>query len=54
MSGKTDKIEQSLRNLLSTIKAHECTCFSCDRDGETYCDCLLKAAETAEKALNEK
>jgi hypothetical protein len=52
MSDKTDKIEQCLRDLLSTIKVHECTCFSCDRDGEQYCDCLLKAAEAAKKVLN--
>jgi hypothetical protein len=29
-----------LKQLIELIEAHEITCFSCDRDGEKYCDCL--------------
>lgn len=29
--------------LVGVIEAHEIESLSCDRDGETYCDCLRKA-----------
>ena len=45
------KMEARLRALLGVIEAHECTCFSCDRDGETYCDCLAKEAKLAKATL---
>lgn len=46
-----NKTETLLRDLLSLIKAHEVTCFSCDRDGETYCDCLDKLVKSTEDEL---
>ena len=48
---KMREMEVRLRALIGVIEAHECTCFSCDRDGETYCDCLQKEAKLAKAML---
>ena len=45
------QLEVRLRALLGVIEAHECTCFSCDRDGEAHCDCLEKEAKLAKEML---
>jgi hypothetical protein len=47
-----EKMETQLRAIVGVIDAHECTCFSCDRDGETYCDCLEKEAAKARSFLS--
>ncbi len=42
-----DALVAALSNLLETIEAHEIESCSCDRDGETHCDCLRRQAEAA-------
>lgn len=37
-------LKTQLHWLCETIAAHEIESLSCDRDGETYCDCLKKEA----------
>ncbi len=44
-------LRQSLENLIGIIKAHQLESLSCDRDGETYCNCLSQAVENAEKII---
>jgi hypothetical protein len=46
-----DKYKTLLRQMIEVIDAHEITCFSCDRDGETHCDCLERLVEEAKKEL---
>lgn len=47
------KMEIQLRVLLDLIEVHEVTCFSCDRDGELYCDCLQRQVKVAKDTLTE-
>ncbi len=49
-----EQLEIRLRALLGVIETHECTCFSCDRDGETYCDCLERESARAKAVLSSK
>lgn len=49
---KDEQIMVLIRQLIDVIDAHECTCFSCDNDGETYCDCLKQAANLVKLELN--
>jgi hypothetical protein len=49
---RSNAIEAALKQLLDVIEAHECTCFSCDRDGEQYCDCLEREAKRVRAALS--
>ena len=37
--------------LVETIEAHEIESLSCDRDGETYCECVRKQAQKFKAAL---
>jgi len=46
-----DELREAMARLLGVIEAHECTCFSCDRDGQTYCDCLQREANRARGVL---
>jgi len=46
-----EKHKTLLRQMIEVIDAHEITCFSCDCDGETYCDCLQRLVEEAKKEL---
>lgn len=46
-----DKCKTLLRQMIEVIDAHEITCFSCDRDGENYCDCLKRLVKEAKKEL---
>lgn len=47
--------EKNLANaglmLVETIEAHEIESLSCDRDGETYCECVRKQAQKFKAAL---
>ena len=45
------ELRKALEKVLGVIAAHECTCFSCDRDGEEYCDCLERVAKEARNTL---
>jgi hypothetical protein len=47
------QMEIQLRALLNLIELHEVTCFSCDRDGELYCDCLQRQVKVAKAMLSE-
>jgi hypothetical protein len=49
--GSSDLLADKLRQMIELIEAHEVTCFSCDRDGERYCDCLQRMVKDAKKAL---
>ncbi len=40
-----------LNQMIELIEAHEITCFSCDRDGERYCDCLDRMVKEAKKKI---
>ncbi len=42
---RAETAERQLRTLLGIIDAHSVMCFSCDRDGEQFCDCLQRAVE---------
>ena len=42
---------EALDSLLDTLRAHDIESLSCDRDGETYCDCLNKRMLAARAAL---
>ena len=42
-----------LKQLIETIEAHEVTCFTCDRDGEEYCDCLKRQVNVCSGKLAE-
>jgi hypothetical protein len=44
-----NKYKILLCQMIEVIDAHEITCFSCDRDGETHCDCLQRLVEEAKK-----
>jgi hypothetical protein len=52
-SSVAKKMEIQLRVLLDLIEVHEVTCFSCDRDGELYCDCLQRQVKVAKDTLAE-
>lgn len=41
-----------LKQMVEMIESHEVTCFSCDRDGERYCDCLQCLVKNAKANLN--
>lgn len=53
LEDKNKKLEIAAKLVINTIKAHEVTCFSCDRDGEQYCNCIKENIEELEKVLNE-
>jgi hypothetical protein len=42
-SARIAELEAQLRELLGVIGAHDIRLESCDRDGNTYCDCLERA-----------
>jgi len=44
-------VTQALKELVATIEAHEVTCFSCDRDGKQYCDCIQRQLPKAKLLL---
>ena len=48
-----EDLREALERLLGVIEAHEVTCFSCDRDGEEYCDCLDREAKRARSLLSQ-
>jgi len=43
--------ESLLRQMIEMIEAHEVTCFSCDRDGEQYCDCMKRMVKNVKSQL---
>lgn len=51
MSPEPKLADTLLRQMIKLIESHEVTCFSCDRDGEQYCDCLQRMVEDAKNKL---
>lgn len=47
------QLEKALRDLTDCIQAHEIESLSCDRDGETHCECLRNMASQV-KSLMER
>jgi hypothetical protein len=45
-------LADTLRQMIETIESHEVTCFSCDRDGELYCDCIKRLTARAKGVLS--
>lgn len=50
--GDEQILADTLRQMIELIEAHEVTCFSCDRDGELYCDCLKRMVKDAKAKLS--
>ena len=44
-------LEDALRLLVGTIKAHDLESLSCNRDGNEFCDCLAKQVICVEAIL---
>ena len=51
--GSAEGLREALERILGVIEAHEVTCFSCDRDGEEYCDCLDRESKRARAILSQ-
>lgn len=46
-----EKAREVISDLCGVVEAHEIESLSCDRDGETYCECLRKQVQESRKFL---